>query len=360
MVSRLGFGAMRLPVTQPDGTISFGESTRIIRRALELGINFYDTHHMYLDGQSEAALGKALAGLPRESYLIQSKVADWKDETDDDTFPDRLRRGLDALGCGYYDFYLMHSITWERFEKNGARFFEVAEQARREGLVRHIGFSSHDDVPNVIKLVETGRFECMLVQYNFLDSRYGEALAAAHEAGLGTGVMGPLGGGRFIAPSAFSEAARAAGSPVEAALRFAFANDDVDVVLSGMTRMSDVEENARIACATTPLNEDDVRRIRKEAAKRRKLADLYCTGCGYCTPCPAGVNIPRVFELRNYHEVFGLRDYARKGYARLVERDAGATSCTECGACEEKCPQKLAIRHQLKQCHRLLGGEGSA
>lgn len=356
-VSRLGFGAMRLPVDRPDGSVCFDESTRILRRAIELGINFFDSHHQYLDGHSETALGKAFEGLPRDSYFIQSKCGDWKPEEPGNTWPERLRRGLEKLGCGYYDFYFMHSVTWERFQKNGPRFLEVVRQAQEEGLVRHFGFSSHDEVPEVIKLIETGEFECMLVQYNFLDTRYGEALAAAHEAGLGTSVMGPLGGGRFVAPSAFSNVLGETTGAVEAALRFAFANEDIDVVLSGMRSVEEVEENVRIASDTSPLSRQERVRIQQEIDKRTKLAELYCTGCRYCMPCPSEVDIAQIFELRNYAEVYGLHDYARRRYARLIENSKGAPNCSECGECEEKCPQKLPIREQLKQTHELLSGD---
>lgn len=356
-VTRLGFGAMRLPVTGPDGSVSFDESTRILRRAIELGINFFDSHHLYLDGHSETALGKAFEGLPRDSYFVQSKCADWKAEESGNTWPERLRRGLEKLGCGYYDFYLMHSITWERFEQNGPRFIEVVREAQDQGLVRHFGFSSHDEVPAVIKLIETGHFECMLVQYNYLDTRYAEALSAARQAGMATSVMGPLGGGRFVVPNAFSTVLAPHDGAVASGLRFAFANDDIDVVLSGMRSIEEVDENVSIASDTSPLSRQERARIKQEIAKRTKLAELYCTGCQYCMPCPCEINIAQIFELRNYAEVYGLHEQARRGYARLIEKAKGAPACADCGECEEKCPQKLPIREQLRQTHELLFGD---
>ena len=357
MVSRLGFGAMRLPVTAPDGSTRFDESTPILRRAVELGVNIFDSHHSYLDGESETALGEALAGAPRESYYIQTKNPDYQEETQGDTYEDRLHLALRKLKTDYIDFYLAHSLGWERFQKTGKRFFEVAERAKRDGLIRHIGFSSHDEVPGVIKLIETGRFECTLVQYNYLDTRYGEALAAAHEAGMGTSVMGPLGGGRFVAPSAFTNVLGENAGGVEAALRFAFANDDIDVVFSGMQAVDQVEHNVRIASDAAPLTPKERTRIEREIERRTKLAELYCTGCRYCTPCPSGVEIAQIFELRNYAEVYGLHDYARRRYARLAENSKAAPDCAACGECEDKCPQKLPIREQLKHTHELLFGD---
>jgi len=357
MVSRLGFGAMRLAVTAPDGSTCFDESTPILRRAAELGVNIFDSHHNYLDGESETALGEALAGAPRESYYIQTKNPDYREETQGDTYEDRLHLALGKLKTDYIDFYLAHSLDWERFQKTGKRFLEVAEKAKRDGLIHHIGFSSHDEVPGVIKLIETGRFECALVQYNYLDTRYGEALAAAHEAGMGTSVMGPLGGGRFVAPSAFTNVSGENAGAVEAALRFAFANDDIDVVFSGMQAVDQVEHNVRIASDATPLTQKEQARIQQEIERRTKLAEVYCTGCRYCTPCPSEVEIAQIFELRNYAEVYGLHDYARRRYAQLAESSKAAPDCSDCGECEEKCPQKLPIREQLKHTHELLFGD---
>jgi len=357
MVSRLGFGAMRLPVTAPDGSTCFDESTPILRRAAELGVNIFDSHHSYLDGESETALGEALAGVPRESYHIQTKNPDYREETQGDTYEDRLHLALGKLKTDYIDFYLAHSLDWERFQKTGKRFFEVADKAKRDGLIRHIGFSSHDEIPGVIKLIETGRFECMLVQYNYLDTGYGEALAAAHEAGMGTCVMGPLGGGRFVVPSTFTNVLGENAGAVEAALRFAFANDDVDVVFSGMQAVDQVEHNVRIASDATRLTPKERARIQQEIERRTKLAEVYCTGCRYCMPCPSEVEIAQIFELRNYAEVYGLHDYARRRYAQLAENSKAAPDCADCGECEDKCPQKLPIREQLKHTHELLFGD---
>jgi len=359
LVSRLGFGAMRLPVHNPDKSVTFERSTPILRRAVEFGVNIFDSHHNYLDGESETSLGEALVDVPRESYFIQTKNPDYQEETEGDTYEDRLHLALKKLRTDYIDFYLAHSLSWERFQKTGKRFFEVAEKARRDGFIRHIGFSSHDETPGVIKLIETGRFECMLVQFNYLENRYAEALAAAHETGMGTSVMGPLGGGRFVVPSAFSASAGNSTQAVESAFRYVFSNENIDVAFSGMTAIEEVEQTADIAANTTPLSREEKSRIDEEIDKRRKLAELYCTGCGYCMPCPSEVNISQIFELRNYAEVYGLGERARRGYARLLENAKGAPNCTACGECEEKCPQKLPIREQLKESHGLLTGERS-
>ncbi|MFH0962994.1 MAG: aldo/keto reductase [Planctomycetota bacterium] len=357
IVSRLGLGAMRLPVVGADNSVTFEESTRIIRRALQLGVNFFDSHLNYLDGQSEPALGAALAGVARSSYVIQTKNPDYREETQGDTYRDRLLLALEHLGCGHIDFYLMHSLTWERFAKTGKRFLKVADEAKREGLIRHVGFSCHDTVPNMLRLIETGAFECMLVQYNYIDSGNAEALAAAHERGMGTSAMGPLGGGRFVAPSSFLTGAPRDESAVKSAFRFVLSNENLDCAMSGMMSVREVEENARIASKASPLSGEERRRIERDAHDRRKLAELYCTGCGYCAPCPHEVSISEVFNLRNHHEVFGLHEYARGHYAKLLAQGHAAPSCQECGACEEKCPQHISIREELVRCHRLLSDE---
>ena len=359
-VSRLGFGAMRLPLLPgTDGDeekVDFDKSTALIRRAFALGVNFIDTHHNYHDSQSEEAIGRATEGLDRSSFFIQTKSSTWKELDPGETYRGRLEAGLKRAKTGYFDVYFMHSLRWENFEKIGDRFMKEITEARGEGLVRHIGFSTHDSHENVVKLIDTGLFEAMLCQYNLLDLSNERAMDYARSKGLGVSVMGPVGGGRLATPSALTAVLPPEKfSAPEVALRFVLSNPSVDVAVSGMNAIEQVEENARTASVDAPLTAREKRRVRQVNEEKHKIADLYCTGCGYCMPCPNGVRIPRIFEFMNWIRVYGLAEGpAKEHYSWMKRRGADASKCVECGQCQPKCPQKIEIIRQLKECDKAL------
>ncbi len=358
-VSRLGFGAMRLPANEtPDGKeqVDYDKSTPLIRRALELGVNFIDTHHNYHYSQSEIAIGLALEGLDRSKVIIQTKNPTWKDLAEGETYRQRLEDGLKRAKTDYFDIYFLHSLSWQTFEKVGDEFMKMALQAKEEGLIRHIGFSTHDKYEGIVKIVDTGLFECMLCQYNLLDLSNEKAIGYAHAKGLGVSVMGPVGGGRLATPNELARFMPAGqSSPVEAALRFVWDNPGVDSAVSGMSTIEQVEENVKTVDIAAPLTDAERARIVEIREEKKKLADLYCTGCGYCMPCPNGVNIPRVFEYMNWVRVYGFAESAaREHYVWMRNRGSDASKCVECGQCEPKCPQKIQIIKQLAESHKVL------
>lgn len=193
-----------------------------------------------------------------------------------------------------------------------------------------------------------------------IDRQLEEGIAHAHSKGIGIVLMGPLAGGRLAVPTEALAAVLPSVKRVpEMALRFVLANPGVTAALSGMTRPEDIDENVAVASAETPLTADDWKSIDEHLRKLKAQADLYCTACGYCMPCPQNVRIPRIFRTYNLSRVYGLTERARKEYAGILkdnwDADARqADACNECGACETKCPQKLPIRAQLKDAHRDL------
>jgi len=363
-ISALGFGAMRLPSKNVDGKTKWDvdESVRIIHRAFELGVNYIDTAPYYCDGESESIVGKALKGWRDKVYLStknpieNASGADWRK---------RLEASLKRLDVERIDFYHMWGINWGAWENNidvkdgplGA-----AVRAKEEGLIKHISFSFHDAPENLPRLIDTGAFETMLVQYNLLDRSNEPGIARAKEKGLGVVIMGPVGGGRLGAPSPAIQALLPGkvNSSAELALRFVLSNPGVTCALSGMGSMQMVEENVRIASDARPRSADEIAKINESVEENRRLSELYCTGCNYCMPCPAGVNIPLNFQIMNYHRVYKITDYAREQYAMIGKVDwmkgKPASECVECGECEGKCPQKLEIRKQLKETAAALGG----
>jgi len=362
-ISALGFGAMRLPSSTVDGKQVFDteESIRMIHRAVELEVNYIDTAPYYCEGESEVIVGKALKGMRDKVYLSTKNPiendsgADWRG---------RLEKSLKKLDTDYIDFYHMWGISWEAYTtkidvKNGP--LEAAFRAKEEGLIRHISFSFHDKSENLFKIIDTGNFETMLCQYNLLDRSNEEAIEHARKKGLGVVVMGPVGGGRLGAPSPVIQGlipGKSVSSP-ELALRFVLTNKGVSCALSGMGTMAMVEENTAVASNESELSATELTQITTSMEENRKLSDLYCTGCNYCMPCPAGVNIPLNFQLMNYNRVYKIGDYARDQYNQIgtVPWMSGkrASECVECGECEPKCPQKIEIRKQLAETVKALG-----
>jgi predicted aldo/keto reductase-like oxidoreductase len=214
----------------------------------------------------------------------------------------------------------------------------------------------------MIKCIDTGLFATLTCQYNLLDRANEKAMAHAHEKGMGVIIMGPVGGGRLVAPSQFQQFITAgAKSTPEIALRFVLSNPAVSTALSGMNKIEQVEENVATASRAQLLSDEERLRVLEMLEKNKKLADLYCTGCNYCMPCPNEVQIPTNFRLMNYHRVYGLSEHARRQYRAISPTGWGenkgrrADECKECGKCEPKCPQKIPIMEQLKEVAAALG-----
>ena len=364
-VSRLGFGCMRFPSREVDGKKGFDEeeSIRMMHRAMELGVNYFDTAPGYCEKQSEIIVGKALKGRRDKVYLSTKYPSE---EASGDDLERKLETSLKKLDTDYIDFYHMWGISLKTFVErldtpDGP--MARARKLRDAGVIRHISFSFHDAPENMIEIIQRGEgvFASVLCQYNLLDRANEDAIAYAHEQGLGVTIMGPVGGGRLGAPSKVIQdlLPGKVQSSAEMALRFVMNNRNVNIALSGMSSMDMVEENAAVASNMEPLTQEEEARIAASLEENRRLADLYCTGCNYCMPCPKGINIPEIFKMMNYHRVYGLTKFARDNYARIGKEPwlnfQNAAACVQCGACEKKCPQHLHIREQLRAAHEALG-----
>lgn len=364
-VSRLGFGCMRFPSREVDGKKVFDEeeSIRMMHRAMELGVNYFDTAPGYCEKQSEIIVGKALKGRRDKVYLSTKYPSE---EASGDDLERKLETSLKKLDTDYIDFYHMWGISLKTFVErldtpDGP--MARARKLRDAGVIRHISFSFHDAPENMIEIIQRGEgvFASVLCQYNLLDRANEDAIAYAHEQGLGVTIMGPVGGGRLGAPSKVIQdlLPGKVQSSAEMALRFVMNNKNVNIALSGMSSMDMVEENAAVASNMEPLTPEEEARIAASLEENRRLADLYCTGCNYCMPCPKGINIPEIFKMMNYHRVYGLTKFARDNYARIGKEPwlnfQNAAACVQCGACEKKCPQHLHIREQLRAAHEALG-----
>ncbi|MBI9104498.1 MAG: aldo/keto reductase [Spirochaetales bacterium] len=361
-ISSLGFGCMRLPMIERSGKKKIDQEKvdGMFLKAFELGVNYFDTAYFYNEYLSEKAVGKAVKQFRKDIYISSKSPGHLIKKPGD--YRRILEEQLSKLDMDYIDVYHFHGIGYDSFLETDAASGWLAEahQAKSEGLIRHISFSFHDKPENMIKLIDLGHFESVLCQYNVIDQSNKEAMKYAAAKGLGVIVMGPLGGGRVagLPPELTASLNIKVKSSAELALRFVFANPDIDCALSGMENMSMLLENAATSEQRTELSVDEAASITGVMDENEKLANLYCTGCGYCIPCPEEVNIPHIFKMMNYYKVYSIKDFAKKGYAEIGinpwVKGMRADACTECGICETKCPQKIEIRKQLKESHSIL------
>ncbi|MBN1581413.1 MAG: aldo/keto reductase [Anaerolineae bacterium] len=358
-VSQLGFGAMRLPMKEVDGVEVVDRELAIpmIHRAFQAGVTYIDTAVGYCNQDSQRAVGEALKGW-RDKVVVSTKNH-YYDE-DEKEWWGHLENSLERLDVDTIDIYNHHGINWERYQNNvEPRVSKWMQKAKDQGLIKHICTSFHDSNEALIKLIDTGYVESITLQYNLLNRELEEGIAYAREKGVGIVVMGPVAGGRLGGSSeVLAKAVPGIGRVPELALRFVLSNPGVTVALSGMSTMQQVEENTATASDEISLSFEDKAVISEHVERLAEMTKLYCTGCRYCMPCPQEVNIPYIFEMYNMGKVYGLWEPAREGYASLPTRrwnpGKQADACIECGECEEKCPQNIQIREQLKDAHRLL------
>jgi len=367
-VSALGFGAMRLPVIDGDpGRIDEEEAIRMIRYAIDHGVNYVDTAYPYHRGNSEVVVGKALEDGYRERVKLATKMPTWliNSQADMDRFLDEQ---LGKLQTDCIDFYLLHGLRRSRWPKLlELDVFEWAENAMANGRIRHLGFSFHDEYALFKEIVDSydGWTLCQ-IQYNYMDTEYQagtRGLRYAASRGLAVVVMEPIAGGRLaITPppgvQALWEETEVKRSPAEWALQWVWNHPEVSVALSGMSTMEHVVENVESAGRSGPgtLTEADLRLIDRVRQKYREYGFIGCTNCRYCTPCPEGVAIPEIFEILNEYYARDRDEATKAKYRELIAAEHRASRCVRCGRCEEFCPQQLPIRRLLSQAARRLEG----
>ena len=358
-ISALGFGCMRLPEYEKDSEwhIDDEKAIPLLRRAAELGVNYFDTGYYYCHHNSEAAVGRALKPI-RDQVMISTKLPmGWVKEQDD--YRRSLEKSLKELDTDYIDYYHFWSLDKKTFDEKvmGFKLLDEARKAKEEGLIRHISFSFHDDAEVIRHIIDRGEiFETMLVQYNLLDRSNEEMIAYAASKNMGVAAMGPVGGGKLAAPTGLGGSLTGKSMPTyELALRFVLGNPHISCALSGMRSMDDLEKNAALAGGEAPISREEWQGLGEGLEQLRRFSDLYCTGCAYCMPCPAGIDIPEIFGAYTFHNVYELSGQAKAMFGSYREKD-GKTfkDCRDCGLCEKKCPQHLQIRSQLERVEGIL------
>ena len=357
-ISALGFGCMRLPeIQQEDGSwiVDQEKTDAMLMRAYELGVNYFDTALYYCHSNSEIAIGKALKPIRDKVYISTKCPLELVKEPGD--FRKVLETSLKKLDTPYVDFYHFWGINQKTFDEKIVPMGLIAEaqKLKEEGLIRHISFSFHDSPEALKHIIDNGKgLESVLLQYNLLDRANEEMIQYAAKKGLGVVVMGPVGGGRLAAPTELAaKLGTEAVNTYELAFKFVLGNPGVCCALSGMQTIDMVEQNAEVASLENPMSEEEWRRVGESLENLKKFSELYCTGCGYCQPCPKGINIPRIFQAYTYKNVYGLSELAKNTWNGYLnnEKDPGVhpDACVNCGYCERKCPQHLKVRELLKK-----------
>ncbi len=362
---KLGFGLMRLPLTNPDdgGSIDMDLTNQMVDTFLERGFTYFDTAWMYCNFRSENVVKQALVDRhPRDSFTITTKLHAGFIKTKEDRekfFKEQMRK----TGVSYFDYYMIHDIGKNYYKVyNELDCFTWIKEKKEAGLARHIGFSFHDDAAFLDQvLTEHPEMEFVQLQVNYLDwenvsIQSGKCCEVAAKHGKPVIVMEPVKGGTLAKLPPAVEKSYKDYAPDRSipswAIRFAASQPGVSLVLSGMSNMEQVLDNTGFMADFKPLNEDEMTLIRQAVQTINEGIAIPCTGCSYCTDgCPKNIPIPRYFSLYNADKQESPeKKWTSQGsyYERLTESFGKASACVGCGQCERACPQHLTIRKYLK------------
>lgn len=351
--SMLGFGCMRFPQKE-DGSIDEVESEKMLDKAIEAGVTYIDTAYPYHNGESEPFVGRVLKKYKRDSFYLATKLPIWKVETIEDvkaTFEEQLNR----LQVDYVDFYLLHALSKERWEKIlKLGVLDFCKEMKEQGKLKYIGFSFHDSYEVFEEILTSWDWDFCQIQYNYMDTRHqagDRGYALAEKLGVPMVIMEPIKGGSLaVLPediAAMYKEADQEASISSWALRWVGTHSNVKVILSGMSTYSQVLDNLKTFETFKPLNQEEQALVEKVAATIRSRVKNGCTGCRYCMPCPFGIDIPKNFAIWNQEAMYGNPAAAKRKYERELAESARADQCRKCGACEKECPQAISIREDL-------------
>jgi len=368
-LSVLGYGCMRFPVRMQSINEKLAEKQ--ILHALDQGVNYFDTAYPYHNGKSEPFLGKVMEknGF-RDRVNVATKLPHWMAHNQME-MGEILDKQLSKLRTDRIDYYLIHALNgelWDTAMQNGV--IEFLDDALKRGKIINAGFSFHGLSEDFTRIVDDYDWNFCQIQYNFLDTKNqagtaGLKYAAAKE--MAVMIMEPLRGGNLAKtppPSVRKIWARAdqERTPVDWSLSWIWNHPEVTVVLSGMNDDDHIEENLALADKAQPdgFTDKEVALVEEAAGEFRRVMKVGCTGCQYCMPCPAGVNIPSAFDCYNSKHAFRDRSarlmYLFQNGGMVTEKSTMASECVQCGKCMEKCPQQLPIPDRLEEVQADMEG----
>lgn len=368
-VSILGFGCMRLPLMpgvdggeKDSGVINEAEAIKMIRYAIDNGVNYIDTAYPYHKGNSEILVGKALKDGYRDKVKLATKLPVWLLKSKED-FDKYLDEQLEKLQTDHVDIYLLHALNKERW--NTIKEFDALHSMKKaieSGKVKCAGFSFHEDINFFRTILDSFDWGMCQIQFNYMEDRLWEQnIKYAESKGIAVVVMEPLLGGKLAnnPPAEIAKVWKESGydrSPADWAFKWIYNHPGVTLALSGMSAMEQVVENLKIAGNSMPdaLSEKELHTIDKVRELYKAKTKVKCTGCEYCLPCPNNVSIPDIFYYYNEAAVYNMHEESVKNYTNLKKEGEDASLCAECGKCEKVCPQKLPIIKHLKEAHESL------
>lgn len=359
---KLGFGCMRLPLTDPNDqtSIDLDQFKAMVDTFMEAGGTYFDTAYVYHEGTSEIAVREALVKrYPRDSFTIATKCLAWA-QPDAESAKACLDTSLERLGVDYVDFYLLHNVggvRTKKFDEYG--MWEWVQQKKDEGVIKYLGFSMHDGADALEALLtEHPNMDFVQLQVNYLD--WGDPVVEARKCmeiaekhGVPVVIMEPARGGRLAnLPERGKQILKTAEpelSEVSWAYRFCYFLPNVVSVLSGMSTLDQVKENVTEWKTAKPLSDADKKVVEQALEALRSVGMIDCTNCRYCAKdCPAGVKIPEIMSLMNLEKMTEDREFV-KGLYDWQAKDGYASQCTQCGNCEEMCPQGINIIELLEE-----------
>ncbi len=352
--SLLGFGTMRFPMTA-EGKIDEPLSEKMIDLAVSAGVNYFDTAYPYHNGASEPFVGKVLTKYDRGAFYLATKMPHWQVKSLDDAkriFDEQLSR----LQTDYIDFYLLHSMNWEAFEKMvSLGVVSLLEKLKAQGKIKYLGFSFHSTFEDFKKILTFRDWDFCQIQYNYMDTEEQpgqRGYELTKKLNIPLIVMEPIKGGALavLAPDldAKLKTLDPYASAASYALRWVASHSNVKVILSGMSSMSQVEDNLKTFGAFVSLNEKEASTLDQIRYDIRERVGNDCTGCKYCMPCPFGVDIPGNFSIWNQYRMFQNFQLVKRNWEIRKSQKGSPTTCTECGDCMPRCPQHIDIPGNLK------------
>lgn len=353
--SLLGFGCMRFP-TNADGSINEDLALEMIDKAYKAGVNYFDTAYPYHGGKSEGVTGKALDRYPRDSYYLATKLPIWEVKTREDAkriFNEQLTR----LHKDHVDYYLLHALnknSWKTVVDLDLIGF--CEELRKEGKIKYLGFSFHDDFDTFKTIIEYHKWDFCQIQLNYMDKdsqATTKGVELAESLGIPMVIMEPVKGGSLAKlPDPITKLMREIQPEMSTpswALRYVASFNNVKVILSGMSDMAQVDDNLKTFTNYEPLSEKEMKTIEEVSKAIKARVQNGCTKCRYCMPCPAGVNIPGSFQIWNEYHMYENIEDTRWSWERELPDTAKPSNCVKCGKCEKACPQHLSIRADLEK-----------
>lgn len=350
----LGFGCMRFPTK--DDKIDYEASKEMIHHAMANGLNYFDTAYPYHGGESESFLGKVLPEFPRESYFLTSKLPIWKVENEGDA--ERFfNEQLEKCSTEYFDFYLLHAMDSKKVEiMEKFNLYDFIAKKKKEGKIKHIGFSFHDKNEVLEKLSSAHEWDFAQLQINYWDFSVNDAKESydiLEKYGIPCFVMEPVRGGFLSTFAPHVEKLMKEYAPDKSisswAIRWVASLPNVAIVLSGMSNMDQLKDNMSTISDFTPISNEELKVIDSVVEELKKIKPIPCTGCRYCMDCSFGVDIPGVFEIYNEYKKTENKLLTFNNYYKYMDEDKRANNCEKCGACMTKCPQHINIPEELEK-----------